>query len=143
MKRKPYRDDLTDEEWKRIEPILKESSYKGAGTRAKYPRREMLNAIFYVLRTGCSWRDLPHDFPPWKSVYSQFLRWRERNIFAQLNNELRTSLRQMLGKSKEATAAIVDSQSVKTVEKKGFADLTQVRKLKVGKDTYWWITLDC
>ena len=118
MKRKPYRDDLTDEEWKRIEPILKESSYKGAGTRSKYPRREMLNAIFYVLRTGCSWRDLPHDFPPWKSVYSQFLRWRERHIFAKLNNELRQSLRQILGKSTEATAGIVDSQSVKTVEKR-------------------------
>lgn len=142
MKRKAYRDDLTDEEWKRIEPILNARPYRGAGTRSKYSRREMLNAIFYVLRTGCSWRDLPHDFPPWKSVYSQFLRWRERNVFAQLNNELRGSLRQMLGKSKEATAAIVDSQSVKTVEKKGFADLMEVKKLRVGKDTYWLITLD-
>lgn len=142
MKRKAYRDDLTDEEWKRIEPILSARPYRGAGTRSKYSRREMLNAIFYVLRTGCSWRDLPHDFPPWKSVYSQFLRWRERNVFAQLNSELRGSLRQMLGKSKEATAAIVDSQSVKTVEKKGFADSMEVKKLKVGKDTYWLITLD-
>jgi transposase len=86
---------------------------------------------------------LPHDFPPWKSVYSQFLRWRQRHIFAKINNELRQSLRQVLGKSKEVRAGIVDSQSVKTVEKKGFADLTQVRKLKAGKDTYWLITLDC
>jgi hypothetical protein len=71
------------------------------------------------------------------------LRWRQHHIFAKINNERRQSLKQVLGKSKEARAGIVDSQSVKTVEKKGFEDLTQVRKLKAGKDTYWLISLDC
>lgn len=139
--RKAYPDDLTDKEWSQIEPLLKEGIYRKAGTRSKYPRREMLNAIFYILRTGCRWIDLPHDFPPWKSVYSQFLRWRDRNMFEKMNSTLRKSLRKLLGKE-EATAAIVDSQSVKTTEKKGFVDTMGVRKLKVGKDTFWWITLD-
>jgi len=142
MIRKPYPDDLTDNEWNQIESLLKEGVYRNAGTRCKYSRREMLNAIFYVLRTGCRWIDLPHDFPPWKSVYSQFLRWRDRGVFEKMNNSLRKSLRALLGKNERATAAIVDSQSVKTTEKKGFAAMTEVRKLKVGKDTYWWITLD-
>ena len=139
MNRKPYPSDLTDEEWSYIEPIL---CKKKVGAPASYPRREMLNAIFYVLKTGCQWRELPHDFPPWKTVYSQFLRWRNKQIFEVLNNHLRSSLRKLLGKTAETTAAIGDSQSVKTTEKKGFADLTQVKRLKAGKDTYWWITLD-
>lgn len=118
MSRKPYLDDLTDKEWAQIKPILQEGIYRGAGAKGKYSRREMLNAIFYVLRTGCRWRDLPHDFPPWTAVYSQFVRWKTRGTFAKLNDVLRRSLRKLLGKSPEATAGIVDSQSVKTNEKK-------------------------
>lgn len=142
MNRKPYPDDLSDKEWEQIEPILKTNTYRNAGTRCKYPRREMFNACFYVLRTGCRWIDLPHDFPPWKSVYSQFLRWRDREIFIRMNKTLRRSLRTLLGRNPEASAGIVDSQSVKTTEKKGSLGLMEARKLKVGKDTYWWITLD-
>jgi transposase len=127
MNRKPYPDDLTDKEWNQIEPLLKEGIYRSAGTRCKYSRREMLNAIFYILRTGCRWIDLPHDFPPWKSVYSQFLRWRDRELFEKMNNILRKSLRSLLGKRIEASAAIVDSQSVKTTEKKGFVDTMEVK----------------
>ena len=140
--RKPYPDDLTDEEWARIEPILKRNLYRGAGTHPKYPRREILNAVFYILRTGCRWRDLPHDFPPWKSVYAQFLRWKRKGVFSELHDTVRSSLRKVLGRSDIATAGIVDSQSVKTTEKKGSADSMEVKKLKVGKDTFWLITLD-
>jgi transposase len=143
MDRKSYLDDLKDEEWAQIEPILQEGIYRRAGSRGKYSRREMLNAIFYILRTGCRWRDLPHDFPPWTAVYSQFVRWQKRGIFAKMNDCLRKSLRVLLGKTPETTAGIIDSQSVKTTEKKGFADSMEIRKLKVEKDTYWWITLDC
>ena len=140
--RKPYPDDLTDEEWTKIAPMLSKNTYRGAGTRPKYPRREMLNAIFYILRTGCRWRDLPHDYPPWKTVYAQFLRWRKKGVFKELHNSVRSSLRKALGRSETATAGIVDSQSVKTTEKKGSAGSTEVKKLKVGKDTFWLITLD-
>lgn len=142
MNRKAYPDDLKDEEWALIEPILREGIYRKAGSRGKHSRREMLNAIFYVLRTGCRWRDLPHDFPPWTAVYSQFGRWQARGVFARMNDCLRRRLRLSLGKGTEPTAGIVDSQSVKTTEKKGSVGMTGARKLKVGKDTYWLITLD-
>ena len=143
MERKAYPSDLSDKEWAEIEPLLRKNVYRGAGCRGKYSRREMLNSIFYVLRTGCQWTDLPHDFPPWKSVYSQFLRWRDRDLFSELNKSLSGRLRKLLGRSSESSAGIADSQSVKTTEKKGFVDMTGVKKLKVGKDIYWWITLDC
>lgn len=118
MNRLAYPDDLSDKEWEQIEPILKANTYRNAGTRCKYPRREMLNAIFYILRTGCRWTDLPHDFPSWKSVYAQFLRWRERDMFMKMNCALRRSLRILLEKNPEASVGIADSQSVKTTEKK-------------------------
>lgn len=141
LKRKQYPGDLTDTEWDKIKHLIKEDVYFGAKGRTKYPRKEMLNAIFYVLRTGCQWTDLPNDFPPWKSVYAQFLRWKEKEIFAKIHEFLRSSLRKALGRNAVASVGIADSQSVKTTEKKGFADSMQVRELKVGKDTYWWITL--
>ena len=143
MNRKSYPSDLSNQEWEQVWPLLQEGVYRKAGSKGKYSRREMLNSIFYVLRTGCQWTDLPHDFPPWKSVYSQFLRWRDKELFIKLNDVLRKKLRRLLGRSAHSSAGIVDSQSVKTTEKKGSADLMEVKKLKVGKDTYWWITLDC
>ena len=142
MKRKSYPRDLSDEEWYLVEPIIQEGVYRNSGSKGKYSRKEMLNAILYVLRTGCQWTDLPHDFPPWKSVYSQFLRWRDREVFIKLNEVLRKTLRLQLGRSEATSAGIVDSQSVKTTEKKGSVDSMEVKKLRVGKDTYWWITLD-
>jgi transposase len=74
--RKPYPDDLNDREWKSIEPIL-ERVKKLKGRPPIQSRRGILNAIFYLLRTGCQWKRLPHDFPPWKAVYGQFLRWKQ------------------------------------------------------------------
>lgn len=142
MNRLAYPDDLSDKEWEQIEPILKTNTYRNAGTRCKYPRREMLNAMFYILRNGSRWTDLPHDFPPWKSVYAQFLRWRKRDIFMKINRALRRSLRVLLEKNPEASVGIADSQSVKTTEKKGSVGLMEARKLKVGNDTFWLITLD-
>ena len=66
--RRPYPDDLSDQEWNQIEPIL-EKVKKIKGRPPVHNRREILNALFYLLRTGCFWRHLPHDFPPWKAVY--------------------------------------------------------------------------
>lgn len=143
MNRLAYPDDLSDREWEQIQPILKANTYRNAGTHCKYPRREMLNAMFYILRTGCRWTDLPHDFPPWKSVYAQFLRWRQRDLFMKINRSLRRSLRVLLERNPEASVGIADSQSIKTTEKKGSVDLMEAKKLKVGNDTFWLITLDC
>ena len=128
MSRKPYPRDLSDKEWSEIEPLVYEGVYRGSGCKGKYSRREMFNAILYVLRTGCQWSDLPHDFPPWKSVYSQFLRWRDKNLFQRLNTSLSRRLRTLRGRNEEPTVGIVDSQSVKTTEKRGSVALTVGRR---------------
>lgn len=141
-KRKAYTSDLSNEEWDRIKPLIKADGHFGRNSRTRFSRREMLNAIFYVLRTGCQWRDLPNDFPPWSAVYMQFDRWKKKDLFVKIHDHLRATLREAVGKNAEASVGIADSQSVKTVEKKGSVDLTQIKELRVGNDTYWLITLD-
>jgi len=140
-KRKAYTSDLSDEEWDRIRPLIKADKHFGLKSRTKFSRREMLNAIFYVLRTGCQWRDLPNDFPPWTAVYMQFDRWKKKDLFIKMHDHLRSTLREALGRNADASVGIADSQSVKTVEKKGSVDLTRIKELKAGNDTYWLITL--
>lgn len=141
-KRQAYSSDLSDEEWIRIKPLIKEDVYYGPKGRTRHSRREMLDAIFYVVKTGCQWRELPHDFPPWKGVYGQFLRWKQKGLFEKIHDSLRRSLRVALGRNEDASVGIADSQSVKTTEKKGSVAMTGVRKLKAGKDISLWITLD-
>jgi transposase len=140
-KRKPYTSDLSDGKWDRIKPLVKADRHFGPASRTKFSRREVLNAIFYVLRTGCQWRDMPNDFPPWAAVYMQFVRWKEKRLFIKLHDHLRETLREALGRNANASVGIADSQSVKTVEKKGSVDLTRIKELKAGNDTYWLITL--
>jgi len=81
--------------------------------------RQVVNAIFYLLRTGCSWEMLPHDFPPYSTVYYYFRRWQKRGVWQKMNQALRQQVRQQAGKKAEPSVAIVDSQSVKTTEKRG------------------------
>jgi len=133
--RKPYPDDLTDKEWNQIEPIL-EGFKKIKGRPPVHNRREILNALFYVLRTGCQWRSLPHDLPPWKSVYGQFLRWKQKGVFTLIHHALRKELRILMKRNPEPSAGIIDSQSVKTTEKGASKVTTVARKLKVGKGIY-------
>lgn len=129
MKRRQYPGELTDKEWSLIEKIV-EKKDSPRGRKPKYGKREMLNAVFYLMRSGCSWRLLPHDFPPWQAVYSQFARWRKDKIFEKLNEKVRGILRQKLGRELNASAGIIDSQSVKTTEKGGSVDMMQGKKLK-------------
>ena len=130
--RKPYPDDLSNEEWKLIQPILEEVK-KIKGRPPVHDRREILNALFYVLRTGCQWRHLPHDFPPWKAVYGQFLRWRQRGVLEEIHHILRRKLRRINGRDSEPSSGIIDSQSAKTTERGASRDSTVEKKLKVGK----------
>ena len=133
--RKPYPDDLSDKEWEQIEPIL-EKVKKLKGRPPIHSRREVLNAVFYVLRTGCQWRHLPHDFPPWKAVYGQFLRWRQGGILEQTHHALRRELRTLMGRDPEPSAGIVDSQSTKTTERGASKGMMVERRLRVGKGIY-------
>jgi putative transposase len=117
MSRKPYKSDLGNGEWQIIEPLI--PPVKPGGHPRTVDMREVVNAIFYLLKTGCAWEMLPHDFPPYSTVYYYFRRWQRRGVWEQINQVLREQVRMKQGKSHQTTAAIVDSQSVKTTEKKG------------------------
>jgi putative transposase len=113
MSRTNYPSDLTDEQWQVINKVLPKPSKRG---RKPIDRREILDAILYVDRTGCQWRALPHDFPKWKTVYNVFWQWRKDGVWQQIHDTLREQVRESAGKKKTPTAAILDSQSVKTTE---------------------------
>jgi putative transposase len=111
MKRS-YPTDLTDAEWKHIEPFV--PAPKCRGRQRIHSPREILNAVFYILRSGCPWRLLPREYPPWKTVYHYFRQWRINGTFEQLNAALRERLRICLGRNPQPSAGIADSQSAKT-----------------------------
>ncbi len=110
--RKAYPTDLSDEEWKYIEPHIPTPS--GHGRPRIHSPREILNATFYVLISGCQWRMLPHDFPRWPTVYHYFRRWRIDGIWERINRAIRERLRARLKRNPQPSAGVVDSQSVKT-----------------------------
>jgi putative transposase len=110
--RRPYPTDLSDAEWNYIEPHLPAPT--GHGRPRIHSPREILDAIFYVLRSGCQWRLLPHDFPRWPTVYCYFRRWRLDGTWESINRALRERLRVRLKRNPQPSAGIVDSQSVKT-----------------------------
>src|SRR5215208_5631522 len=110
--RTTYPTDLTDAELGCLEPHL--PAPKATGRPRVYPLREILNAIFYVVRSGCSWRLLPHDFPPWRSVYYYFREFRLDGTWERMHLALRKRVRVRLERNPQPSAAIVDSQSIKT-----------------------------
>ena len=114
-----YDSDLTDEQWRLIEPLLPPPAT--AGRREKHPRREIVNAILYVVRTGCAWRLLPREFPPWQTVFWYFKRWRADGSLDRLHDALRDQLRDADGRDPMVSAAIVDAQSVKGADTVGRA----------------------
>ena len=133
-KRKPYPSDLTDAEWEQVAPHLPKRK-SPRGRKREHSLREILNAIYYVLRSGCSWRMMPHDLPPWKTVYHYFRLWRKDGVWAEINAALRTELRVAVGRDPEPSAAIIDSQSVKTMEKGGHVGSTLESESPVESDT--------
>ncbi|MGJ5633719.1 IS5 family transposase [Nostoc sp. CALU 1950] len=117
MTRKAYSTDLSDSEWKILAPLIPPAKFGG------HPRttdmREVCNAIYYHLKTGCQWDMLPGDFPPSSTVYSYYRKWQKRGIWEELNHALRDKVREKVGRSTQPTAIAADSQSVKTAGKKG------------------------
>jgi transposase len=124
--RQPYPTDLSDKEWGLIKHLVPEA--KAGGRPEEYPKREILNAIFYLLRSGCSWRMLPHDLPPWRIVYYYFRQWRQEGTWQLMHDLLRGDVRVAAGKQRQPSAAILDSQSVKTTEKGGSVATTRANK---------------
>ena len=117
--RQRYATDLTDEQWAKIASHLPKG--KPQGRPPKYPKRELLNAMLYLLRTGCSWRMLPHDLPPFRSVHWYFCVLRDSGFFEQLNEVLRTEYRVTKGRNPHPSIVVIDSQAVKSTEKGGQA----------------------
>jgi putative transposase len=112
---------------------------KPGGRPEAYPKREILNGIFYLLRSGCSWRMLPHDLPPWRIVYYYFRQWRQDGTWQLMHDLLRGDVRVAHGKQRQPSAAILDSQSVKTTEKGGSAAMTRANRLRGASGTSWSI----
>ena len=125
-KRRRYDTDLSDAEWTIMEPLV--PAVKAGGRPAEYTRREIVNALVYVGRTGCQWRLVPHDLPYWKTVYTYFRLWRLDGTWSRIHAALREQVRRAAGHQAAASAAIVDSQSVKTTEKGGRAATMLARK---------------
>jgi transposase len=112
-----YPSDLTDAEWALIEPMIPPP--RKGGRKRETDMREAMNAIRYVLRTGCQWRELPKDFPPRSTVYNYFWEWSRYGVLDRIHHALLVKCREAEGRETSPTAAIIDTQSVKATEKGG------------------------
>ncbi|ELB89848.1 putative transposase, partial [Rhodococcus wratislaviensis IFP 2016] len=113
----PYPSDLTDAQWELIAPMV--PTALPGGRPAIHDRRRIVEAILYVNRTGCSWRQLPHDFPPWQTVFGYFQRWNESGVTDRIHDALRAKLRDRSGRDPMASAGMVDAQAVKGADTVG------------------------
>ena len=132
-----YQSDVADEEWRVIEPYLPPA--KGIGRPRGWPLREIVNGIFYVMRSGCPWRQLPKDLPPWSTVYRWFAAWRDACLFEKINHALVITDRERVGREASPSAAIIDSQSIRPRRLAARAVMTPARR-STGANVMRWLT---
>lgn len=135
MTRKPYPTDLSDAEWSWLQPLIPPP--KPGGRPRTTNLREVLNALFYVLRGGIPWRMLPHEFPAWQTAYYYFRQWQKTGLWEQMNTLLREECRRRQGHQATPSAAIVDSQSVKTTEKGGLEATMEASRSRDASGRFW------
>mgnify|MGYP001549237039 CR=1 FL=1 len=116
-RRRRYPSDLTDLQWAAIAPMIPDATLGGRPRKAV--KREIVEAMLYLLRAGCAWRLLPHDFPPWQTVYHYFRRWQREGVWARVHHALVLADREREGRDASPSAAILDSQTVRTADQKG------------------------
>jgi putative transposase len=127
--RRPYPSDLTDAQWALLEPLVsRPRRADGRGRPRRVDLREVTNAVLYVLREGCRWRALPHDFPAWETVYWYFAKWTDDGTLVRAQDALRRRAREQLGRDPEPSALVIDSQPVKATEKGGMSATTPARR---------------
>jgi transposase len=133
MGRRAYSSDLTDKQWEVLRPLIPLPSLEGRPP--KIERREIVNAILYVLRSGCPWRLLPHEFPAWQTVYYSFRRWEREGVWEQILKTLRMEVRVKQGRDAQPSAGIIDSQSIKTSAVRGPEKGYDAGKKNLGTQT--------
>src|SRR5262245_51385591 len=135
MRDKPYDTDLTDEQFALIEPLLPRRKRTG---RPPADLREVVNAILFLVRSGCQWRLLPHDFPPWSTVHTWYRRWRRDGTWERIGESLRRQVRLRAGRDPSPRASAADSQSVKTTPQGGPKGFDSGKKVK-GRKRHAWV----